>query len=51
MIEMEEFNISLTSQAETESTIIEWLKNRGDKTKFKKLLPYYFNIIKRGESP
>ncbi|CAD8096639.1 unnamed protein product [Paramecium primaurelia] len=51
MIQMEEFNISLTSQMDIELTVQEWLKNRGDKTNFKKLLPYYFNIIKRGESP
>ncbi|CAD8079750.1 unnamed protein product [Paramecium primaurelia] len=50
-IKMEEFNISLTSKNNKEDIIQEWLKDKTNENNFKKLLPYYFNIIKRRESP
>ncbi|CAD8105644.1 unnamed protein product [Paramecium sonneborni] len=49
-IKMEDFNIQLISEQEKEKNIQEWLENKSDEKTFKNLLPYYFNIIKRGES-
>lgn len=47
---MEEFNISLTSKNDIEQNVKQWLQDKTNKENFKRLLPYYFNIIKRGES-
>ncbi|CAD8146616.1 unnamed protein product [Paramecium octaurelia] len=51
MIKMEDFNISLTSNNQMQQTVNYWLEDKRNKDNYNKLLPYYFNIIKRGESP
>ncbi|CAD8188882.1 unnamed protein product [Paramecium octaurelia] len=50
-IKMEEFNISLTSINKIQTIVNEWFRDKTNEENFKKLLPFYFNIIKRGESP
>ncbi|CAD8160471.1 unnamed protein product [Paramecium pentaurelia] len=49
---LEDFNISLTETSQEQEKIIvqDWLDDIKDKSKFKKLIPFFFNIIKRGES-
>ncbi|CAK77667.1 unnamed protein product (macronuclear) [Paramecium tetraurelia] len=49
---LEDFNISLTetSQEQEKMIVQDWLDDIKDISKFKKLIPFFFNIIKRGES-
>ncbi|CAD8174714.1 unnamed protein product [Paramecium octaurelia] len=51
-ITLEEFNISLTllSKEEQQNLVNNWIKEAKDSNNFKKLIPFFFNIIKRGES-
>ncbi|CAD8074924.1 unnamed protein product [Paramecium primaurelia] len=48
---LEEFNITLVelNPQEQYQLIQNWIQNIKDNNKFKDLLPFYFNIIKRGE--
>ncbi|CAK82859.1 unnamed protein product (macronuclear) [Paramecium tetraurelia] len=50
---LEDFNISLTViTSQQEGRIVQdWMDNLKDTVKFKALIPFFFNIIKRGESP
>lgn len=51
-ITLEDFNISLTllGEQEQEDLVKDWIKNIKDHEAFKKLIPFFFNFIKRGES-
>ncbi|CAD8174795.1 unnamed protein product [Paramecium octaurelia] len=51
-VSLEEFNISLTllSKAEQQDLVKNWINDVKDSSNFKKLIPFFFNIIKRGES-
>ncbi|CAD8195879.1 unnamed protein product [Paramecium octaurelia] len=50
-INLNEFNLTLTKENPkiSEQIVQEWLNDRKDNKKFRNLIPYYFNIIKRGE--
>ncbi|CAK58173.1 unnamed protein product (macronuclear) [Paramecium tetraurelia] len=50
-IKLNEFNLTLIQEnPEISKQIInDWLSDRKDHKKFKNLIPFYFNIIKRGE--
>ncbi|CAD8213801.1 unnamed protein product [Paramecium pentaurelia] len=49
---IEDFNISLTgtSSQQQKKIVWDWMDNIKDTQKFKQLIPFFFNIIKMGES-
>ncbi|CAD8118557.1 unnamed protein product [Paramecium primaurelia] len=49
---LEDFNISLTETSfqQQKKLVRDWMDNIKDTQKFKSLIPFFFNIIKRGES-
>ncbi|CAD8070845.1 unnamed protein product [Paramecium primaurelia] len=51
-IQLEEFNISMTllDKKQQQNLVKEWIQDVKDSNNFKKLIPFFFNIIKRGES-
>ncbi|CAD8102332.1 unnamed protein product [Paramecium sonneborni] len=51
-ISLEKFNISLTllNEKEQKDLIVKWIKNIKNQNAFEQLIPFFFNIIKRGES-
>ncbi|CAD8170652.1 unnamed protein product [Paramecium pentaurelia] len=51
-ISLEEFNISLTllDKEKQQELVKKWIKEVKDSQNFKELIPFFFNIIKRGES-
>ncbi|CAK81486.1 unnamed protein product (macronuclear) [Paramecium tetraurelia] len=51
-ISLEEFNIASTllSRADQLGLVNNWIKDAKDSINLKKLIPFFFNIIKRGES-
>ncbi|CAD8068942.1 unnamed protein product [Paramecium primaurelia] len=50
-ISLEDFNISLTllNKQQQEELVKNWIKNVKDPDAFKQLIPFFFNIFKRGE--
>ncbi|CAD8169468.1 unnamed protein product [Paramecium octaurelia] len=52
-IPLEDFNISLSEYSEQEQKQVfsNWIQDMTDSQKFKQIIPLFFNIIKRGESP